>query len=167
MRQMYAANVCGKCWRQMLAANVGGKCKRISEIYAANVGGQAMRNCKITTSQTPANPPETPANPPQTPANPPSARLCLRASILVGSLYLPPPSPPWVTRRGEKWREGDSHHLQHSLVTSLPSYLGRGDGQQQQQQFFHPHPSTQSAHSIPLPLPPYCTKCSILVWRGE
>ncbi len=103
----------------------------------------------------------------QTPANPPSARLCLRASILVGSSYLPPPSHPWVTRRGEKWREGDSHHLQHSHVTSLPSYLGWGDGQQQQQQFFYPHPSTQSAHSVPLPLPPYCTKCSILVWRGE
>ncbi len=33
-------------------------------------------------------------NPPQTPANPPSERLCLRAAILVGSLYLPLPSPP-------------------------------------------------------------------------
>jgi hypothetical protein len=30
----------------------------------------------------------------QTPANPPSERLCLRAAILVGSLYLPLPSPP-------------------------------------------------------------------------
>ena len=54
--KIYAANVCGKCWRQMLASNVGikcwrqmlaaivgGKCKRISEKYAANVGGQATR----------------------------------------------------------------------------------------------------------------------------
>jgi hypothetical protein len=47
MLQMYAANVCGKCWRQMLASNVGVKCMRISEIYAANVGVQSMRNCEM------------------------------------------------------------------------------------------------------------------------
>ena len=45
---MYAANVCGKCWRQMLASNVGLKCMWISEIYAAKVGVQSMRNCEIT-----------------------------------------------------------------------------------------------------------------------
>jgi hypothetical protein len=27
-RQMYAANVCGKCMRQMYAATVGGNCRR-------------------------------------------------------------------------------------------------------------------------------------------
>jgi hypothetical protein len=46
--KILAENVCGKCMRQIYAANVGGKCKRISETYAANVGGQTVRNCKIT-----------------------------------------------------------------------------------------------------------------------
>ena len=27
-REMYVANVGGKCWRQMYAGNVGGKCRR-------------------------------------------------------------------------------------------------------------------------------------------
>jgi hypothetical protein len=47
-RQMYAANVCVKCFRQMFASIVCIKCWRISEIYAANVGVQSMRNCEIT-----------------------------------------------------------------------------------------------------------------------
>ena len=47
-RQMYAANVWGKCLRQMLASNVGVKCWRTFEIYAANVAVQSMRNCEIT-----------------------------------------------------------------------------------------------------------------------
>ncbi len=41
MRQIYAANVSGKCMRQMYAANVGSKCMR--QIYAANVGGKCRR----------------------------------------------------------------------------------------------------------------------------
>jgi hypothetical protein len=54
---MYAANVCGKCWRQMLASNVGVKCCR--QMLAPNVCGfpKYMRQmlaakqrgiCKIT-----------------------------------------------------------------------------------------------------------------------
>ncbi len=41
MRQMYAANVCGKCMRQMWAANVCGKCRR--QMLASNVSGKCWR----------------------------------------------------------------------------------------------------------------------------
>ena len=36
---MYAANVCGKCWRQMLAANVSGFPKYMQQMLAAKLRG--------------------------------------------------------------------------------------------------------------------------------
>ena len=36
---MYAANVCGKCWRQMLAANVSGFPKYMQQMLASNLCG--------------------------------------------------------------------------------------------------------------------------------
>ncbi len=76
------------------------------------------------------------------------ARGCVSGLLYWLAVRISPSHPPWVTRRGEKWREGDSNHLQHGHVTSPPSYLGWGDGQQQQQQFFHTLPCIQTAHSI-------------------
>ncbi len=88
-------------------------------------------------------------------------------TVLVGRSSLP--LPPWVTRRGAVWRGKSSHRLQHDHVTPPPTYLGPGEGdgqQQQQQQYFNPRPSASPASSIPLLLPPYCTRCSVHVWRG-
>jgi hypothetical protein len=102
------------------------------------------------------------------PSNLPSDRLLLRVSYSPGWQVISPP-PPWVTRRGAVWRGKASHSLQHGHVTPLPSYLGPGEGdgqQQQQQQYFNPLPSASPASSIPLLLPPYCTRCSVHVWRG-
>ena len=44
MRQMYAANMCGKCRRQMLVANVSGFPKYMRQMLAARLRGI----CKIT-----------------------------------------------------------------------------------------------------------------------
>ena len=38
-RQMYAANVCVKCWRQMLVSNVGGFPKYRRQMLASNLCG--------------------------------------------------------------------------------------------------------------------------------
>jgi hypothetical protein len=83
------------------------------------------------------------------------------------------PPPPLGDQRGGVWQENiTNHHLQCSQVSPPPHYLGRGEGcgqqqdTQQQHQYCHPRPSTHLVRSMPLLLPPYCIKCSVLVWRG-
>ena len=118
-----------------------------------------------------------PANLPQYPANLPSTqptflvRGCVFGQLKSWWKFGPP--PPLGDQRGGVWRENvTNHHLQCGHVSPPPHYLGRGEGcgqqqdTQQQRQYCHPRPSTHPVRSRPLPLPPYCIKCSVLVWRG-